>query len=385
MRVLALNVGSHTLKAKLFVLDGQRAFGRPARAIRAMQRSLTGTTAERMTQAQASIASFAGEEADVVAHRIVASMPPPLHAATLLDAEHRSQLRAAEEIAPLHTALSFATLEASERAFPGVPQFAVYDSAFHRTLPEYAAIYGVPFDWYCSGLRRIGYYGLIHQYALYRAAELLGRPPALLRAISVHLGGGASLAAIANAVCADTTMGFTPLDGVPMLTRSGAIDPGIILYALRHDLASLETLPHILNDESGLTGISGGLAEIGDLVRAMKCGDARATLAFEAFCYGISRSAGALVPSIGGVDVLTFTGGIGEHSPEVRARSCASLEYLGISLDEAANQAHSVEGEIGRREAAAHTIVIHGEEEWMMACHAADAVESSGLALSAHR
>jgi acetate kinase len=349
-----------------------------------MQRSLTGTTAGRMTQAQASIASFAGEAVDIIAHRVVASLPPPLHAAALLDTEHRSQLRAAEEIAPLHTALAFAALEASERTFPGVPQFAVYDSAFHRTLPEYAAIYGVPFDWYCSGLRRIGYYGLIHQYSLHRAAELLGRPPALLRSISAHLGGGASLAAIANAVCADTTMGFTPLDGVPMLTRSGAIDPGIILYALRHDLANLETLSHILNDESGLTGISGGSAEIGEIVRAMKCGDARATLAFEAFCYGVSRGVGALVPSIGGVDVLTFTGGIGEHSPEVRARSCASLEYLGISLDEAANKANPVEGEIGRREAAVKTLVIHGEEEWMMACHAADAVESSGLAFLAH-
>jgi acetate kinase len=385
VRVLALNVGSYSLKAKLFALDGERAFGRPAPALRASQRSLTDTPAARLAQIQACIASFEGEPVDAIAHRVVASLPPPLHAAAQLDSEHRGAMRDAAEIAPLHTALTFAAIEASDRAFPDVPKFAVYDSAFHRTLPDYAAIYGVPFEWFCAGLRRIGYHGLIHQYALYRAAELVGRPPATLRLVSTHLGGGSSLAAIANAVCVDTTMGFTPLDGVPMLTQSGAIDPGIILYALHHGLADLESLPGILYERSGLRGISGGSGEIDEVVRALRCGDARATLAFEAFCYGIARGVGSIVPAIRGLDVLAFTGGIGEHSPEVRARACRSLEFLGVALDDAANRGCAAEGEIGRRDAAARTLVIHAEEEWMMACHTADVVERSKPKVSVHR
>jgi acetate kinase len=375
LRVLALNVGSHTLKAKLFALDGPRALGRPASALRVAQRSLAEDPAARPAQIEAFVASFAGEAVDIVAHRVVAALPPSMHVASPLDAEHRAAIREAGELAPLHTALTFSILDASERAFPDVPQFAVYDSWFHRTLPEYAAIYGVPFEWYCAGLRRIGYHGLSHEYAMHRAAEMLDRAPSSLRLISAHLGGGSSLAAIANAVCVDTTMGFTPLDGVPMLTRPGAVDPGIILYALHHGLAELETLPRILNDESGLLGISGSSGEIDEIVRAMRCGDARATLAFEAFCHGISRAIGSLVPAIGGLDVLTFTGGIGEHSPEVRARTCAPLEFLGISLEETANKANPTEGEIGRRDAAARTLVIHAEEEWVMACHAAEIAE----------
>jgi acetate kinase len=385
VRVLALNVGSHTLKAKLFALDHSRAIGRPAAPIRATQHSLTDTAAVRAAQIQACIASYAGESIDVIAHRVVASLPQPLHAASQLDDEHRDAIRAAGDIAPLHTALAFAALEATDRTFPDVPQVAVYDSWFHRTLPDYAAIYGVPFDWYCAGLHRIGYYGLIHEYALHRAAELLGRAPNAMRLLSVHLGAGSSIAAIANAVCVDTTMGFTPLDGVPMLTRPGAIDPGIILYALRHGLADLESLPRILNHESGLTGISGASGEIDELVRAMLCGDARATLAFQAFCFGIARGIGSLGPASRGVDVLTFTGGIGEHSAEVRERTCASLEFLGIGLDESANKARPAEGEIGRRDAAARTLVIHAEEEWVMACHTADAAERLHLKLSVHR
>ena len=385
MRVLALNVGSHTLKAKLFALDGSRALGRPAAAIRATQHSLTDTVAVRTAQIQACVASYKGEAVDVIAHRVVASLPQPMHAASRLDDEHRNAIRAAGEIAPLHTSLAFAALDAADLAFPDVPQVAVYDSWFHRTLPDYAAIYGVPFDWYCAGLRRVGYNGLAHEYALHRAAELLGRAATSLRLVSVHLGGGSSLSAIANAVSVDTTMGFTTMDGVPMLTRPGALDPGIILYALRHGLADAETLPRILNHESGLTGISGGSGEIDELVRGMLCGDARATLAFQAFCFGIARGIGSLAPASRGIDVLTFTGGIGEHSREVRARTCASLECLGISLDEGANKANPAEGEIGRREAAARTLVIHTEEEWVMACHTADAAERLGLKLSAHR
>lgn len=385
MRVLALNVGTHTLKAKLFALDGERSFGRPAVAQRATQHSLADAPAVRMAQIQACVSSFAGEPVDVVAHRIVASLPQPMHAASRLDREHRDALREAAEIAPLHTELTFAALEASDRAFPDTPQVGVYDSWFHRTLPEYAAVYGLPFEWYCAGLRRIGYNGLIHQYALHRAAELLARPPNLLRLITVHLGGGSSLAAVRNAVCVDTTMGFTPLDGVPMLTRPGAVDPGLILYALSHGLATVETLPRILNHESGLTGIGGGSAEIDEIVRAMSCGDARATLAFEAFCCGITRAIGGLVPAIRGVDVVAFTGGIGEHSPAVRARTCAPLEYLGVALDDTANKSNPAEGDIGRRDAATRTLVIHAEEEWMMACHTADAVERLELRVSVHR
>ncbi len=369
LRILALNAGSHSLKAKLFALNGQRALGRPAGLIRAAHRSLAGTQAARLEQLAAFVASFEGDEVDLVAHRVVAASPPSLHLAAPLDEEHREAIRAAAEIAPLHTALTLAALQASERALPDAAQFAVYDSYFQNTLPDYAAIYGVPFDWFCAGLRRIGYHGLSHQYALHRAAEVLGRAPVALRMISAHLGGGTSLASIANAVCFDATLGFTPLDGMPMIVRHGAIDPGMMLYALSHGLADLETLARIRNEAE----TAGGAGEIDELVRAMRCGDARATLALESYCYSISRAVGSLVPSIRGVDVLAFTGGIGEHSPEVRARVCESLEFLGIVLDGQANAANA--GEIGRRDAAARTLIIHAEEEWVMACHAAAAAE----------
>jgi acetate kinase len=241
------------------------------------------------------------------------------------------------DLAPLHQPRAVAGINAARRALPGTPQVACFDTAFHAGLPPAAAQYALPDRWIRQfGLRRFGFHGLSHGYAARRAAELLGRDPAGLRIVTCHLGAGASLAAVQGGRSIDTTMGFTPLEGLVMATRSGTVDPGLIMWLLQHGNLSTDEVGAGLEKSAGLAGLSrlpsGDMREV---LRAADSGDEPARLALDVYVHRLRREIAAMAAAMNGLDALVFTGGIGEHSPRVRAAAAASLTFLGVSLDPA--------------------------------------------------
>jgi len=240
------------------------------------------------------------------------------------------------ELAPLHNPASLAVIAAVERALPRVPQVAAFDTAFHATLSEAARTYPVPRKWTRDwGLRRYGFHGLSHAYCARRAAELIGRDDA--RVIVAHLGNGASVSAVRAGVCVDTSMGFTPLEGLMMGTRSGTVDPGLLIYLLREKGLSVDQLDHALNYESGLLGISGFSSDMREILAALPH-DAVARLAVDVYVHRVRQTVGAMAATLGGVDALVFTAGVGEHAAEIRERVCNNLGHLGLELDRTANR-----------------------------------------------
>jgi acetate kinase len=244
---------------------------------------------------------------------------------------------------PLHQPRALAGIEAARRALPGVPGVACFDTAFHAGLPAAAARYALPDDWTKRyGLRRFGFHGLSHGYASRRAGELLGRDASELRIVTCHLGAGASLAAVSGGRSVDTTMGFTPLEGLVMATRSGSIDPGLITWLLQQGEIGLDAVSDRLETSSGLAGISGiPSGDMREVLRAADSGDGPARLALDVYLHRLRREIAAMAAAMNGLDVLVFTGGVGEHSPRVRAAAAAGLEFLGVSLDPARNDATS--------------------------------------------
>ncbi|HZM01275.1 MAG TPA: acetate/propionate family kinase, partial [Planctomycetota bacterium] len=273
-------------------------------------------------------------------------------------------VRAIDELsrlAPLHNPPSLACIRAAERALPGVPQVAAFDTAFHATLPEAARTYAIPRRWTQEwGLRRFGFHGLSHEYCARRAAELLGRPPA--RLVVAHLGHGASLAAVRDGACTDTTMGFTPLEGLVMGTRSGSVDPGLLLHLLRDRGLDPESLDRALNRESGLLGVSGLSADMRALLAAQAT-DAGARLAVEVYLHRLRQALGAMAASLGGLDALVFTAGVGEGSAEIRRRACEGLEHLGLRLDAAANESCRPDADVARADSPARILVVASRED----------------------
>jgi acetate kinase len=240
------------------------------------------------------------------------------------------------ELAPLHNPVSLDGITALEQALPNVPQVAAFDTAFHATLSESARTYPVPQKWTREwGMRRYGFHGLSHSYCAGRAAEMIGRRD--LRLIIAHLGNGASVSAVYNGICVDTSMGFTPLEGVMMGTRSGTIDPGMLVHLLRHKGLKADELDHALNYESGLLGVSGVSSDMRQVLSEL-AGNPDARLAIEVYVHRIRQTVGAMAATLGGVDALVFTAGVGEHAPEIRKRVCEKLNYLGLELDRTANE-----------------------------------------------
>jgi acetate kinase len=248
-----------------------------------------------------------------------------------------------------------------------VPQVAVYDTGFHRTLPELAAVYPGPYEWLAQGIRRYGFHGINHKYVAGRTAELLGKGPAELRIVSCHLGNGCSLAAIHNGQSIDTTMGFTPLDGLMMGTRSGSVDPSIVTFLMREKKMSANEIDQTLNKQSGLLGISGISADMRHIVSAMNAGNARAKLAFDIFVHRLQTGIAAMAASLGGVDALVFTAGMGENSADVRAAACANLGFMGVKLDAARNAAPRGDAAISADDSVARVLVVHAQEDWAIA------------------
>jgi acetate kinase len=251
---------------------------------------------------------------------------------------------------------------------PDVPQVAVFDTAFHQTMQAFAYTYAIPYRYYKEDhVRRYGFHGISHRYVAHRTAEILQKNIEELRIITCHLGAGSSLCAVAGGKSLDTSMGFTPLSGLVMGTRCGDIDPAVVSFIQEKEQCSLASVMDILNRHSGVFGISGISPDFRDLEKEASLGNERVQLALDVYAYSVARGVGSLIPAIGGLDVLAFTAGIGEHSPNMRRRICVFLSWLGIDLDEGKNKESVIEGEISLPGAKVKVLVVPTDEEKMIA------------------
>ena len=303
----------------------------------------------------------------VVGHRLVHGGEVLVRSAEVTP-EIQAALADLIDLAPVHNAMEMEVLAATQRLLgPDTPQVIVPDTAFHSTLPRQAFTYPLPDDWRQSGIRRYGFHGISHQYVSRRASALLRRPPETLRLVTCHLGNGCSLAAVEGGRSIDTTMGFTPLEGLMMGSRSGSVDPGILLYVLRHRGISLDRLEEILNRESGLKGVSAISSDMREILAAIDSGNDRARLAFEVYVHRVRGGIGAMVASLRGLDGLVFTGGVGENSARVRAAVCEGLECFGASLASEPNVACQGDADVATELSRVRILVVKTREEWEIA------------------
>jgi acetate kinase len=337
VRVLVVNAGSTSLK--LHLVDGQ--------------------TSEPV----GSLAEVRGGEVEAVAHRVVhgaARFRDPV----LVDAEVLAAIEELEPLAPLHNRPALAGIDAAMRALPELPHVAVFDTAFHATIPEHVATYAVPRPWREEwGIRRFGFHGLSVEWNVRRAGELLGGDR---RLVVCHLGGGCSITAVVDGRSVDTTMGFSPLEGVPMVTRSGSVDPGALLYLLRERHMSVDELDRALNEDSGLHGLS-GRASMRDITEAVETGDPDACLALDVFVHRLAGAVAAMAAAAEGLDALVFTAGIGENSGLVRERTCARLPFLDVELDHARNTAAEPDCDVALASSRVRVLVCRTREELVAA------------------
>lgn len=305
-------------------------------------------------------------EIDIVGHRIV-NGGKEFEQPTFITPAVKDAIERMGVFAPLHNRAELEGIAIIEQKFRSVPQVAVFDTAFHSHLPDAAAVYPGPYDWLAQGIRRYGFHGINHQYCAERAAQLVGKNLRSSRLVTCHLGNGCSLAAIRDGWSVDTTMGFTPLEGLMMGTRSGSVDPGILTYLMRQRHLTGDQIDELLNRKSGLFGISGISSDMRQIETARKRGDPRAKLAFEIFVHRLQSGIGAMVAVLGGIDALVFTAGIGENSPEVRAATCANFAFLGIKLDPAKNGWPPADGDISHPDSAVPIFIVCAQEEWAIA------------------
>jgi len=308
---------------------------------------------------------------DVVGHRIVHG-GPLYRESSRLTPDVRAAIAQQVEFAPAHNRFELEAVQTVDRIVGlDVPQIAVFDTGFHRTLEPAAYVYPGPYSWLEEGVRRYGFHGINHQYCAGRAAEILGRDPASLKLIICHLGNGASLAAVRAGKSVDTTMGFTPLEGLMMGTRSGSIDPGILVYLIRHRGYTAEQLDRILNKESGLLGVSGISGDMRNIMEAMAAGNPRAQLAFDTYTHRLLREIGGMLTVLGGMDSLVFTGGVGENAAQLRQIVCDRLGFLNLKIDPSKNAQPTLDQDVSSNDSAVRILIIRANEEWQIAkeCH----------------
>ncbi len=303
---------------------------------------------------------------DAAGHRVVHGGPHLEHTVTITP-EVRSAIAGLAAFAPLHIRSELEGMRVVENLLGAVPQIAVFDTGFHRHMPLEAAVYPGPWEWFEAGIRRYGFHGISHQYCAGRAAQLLGKDVRSLKVVTCHLGNGCSITAIEGGRSVDTTMGFTPLDGLMMGTRSGALDPAILTFLIRKYDLEARDLDRILNQESGLLGISGISGDLRDILAAMRHGHQRAKLAFDLYVHRIRAAIGGMAAVLGGIDALVFTGGVGENSPDLRAAACITLGYLGLHLDSDKNICPSPDADISLPHSLVRVLVIRAEEDWAIA------------------
>jgi acetate kinase len=347
-RVLVVNAGSSSLKLRL--LEG-------VEVVRSTDLPADG-------DAGAALRDW--PTPDVVGHRVVhggTEFTGPVR----VDAGVRRALGELTDLAPLHQPTSLAALDAVSALLPGVPAVACFDTAFHADLPDAAATCAVPLEWRRRwGIRRYGFHGLSHAWAARRAAELVGRPVEQLRVVSCHLGAGASVTAVLGGRSVDTTMGFTPLDGLVMATRSGSVDPGLVLWLLEHEHLAAHEVAAALEQRSGLLALA-GTADLEEVVRRSRARDPRAVLALEVYLHALVAGVAAMTAATGGLDVLVLTGGVGEHSAVVRARAAEALAFLGVVLDGPANDRADADADVSATGSSVRTLVVTAREDLQIA------------------
>lgn len=354
-RILVVNAGSSSLKLRVLdpadVLVGSADLAAPGGTV----------DAGELARALEDLGTV-----DAVGHRIVHG-GTAFSDAVRVDDRVVARLEALTDLAPLHQPKSLAALAAVAAALPDVPAVACFDTAFHATLPAAASTYALPAEWRSRwDLRRYGFHGLSHAYVARRAPELLGRPATGLRLVTCHLGAGASLAAVLDGRSVDTTMGFTPLEGLVMATRSGTVDPGLVLWLADHVRVPPAELAATLEHRSGLLGLA-GTADMRVVIDAAASGNVEATLALDVYLHRLRGGIAAMVAALGGLDILVFTGGVGEHAPEIRARAAEGLAFLGVAVDPGRNLDGPKDRDISAEGASIATLVIEAREDLQIA------------------
>ncbi len=305
---------------------------------------------------------------DAVGHRVVHG-GEQFTESVLIDGDVLVELRHLIDLAPLHNPHNIKGIEACMRALEGTAQVAVFDTALHHQMPDYAYIYGLPYVFYSKyKIRRYGFHGMSHRFVSVRAAEMMDRPYEDLKIITAHLGNGASVTALDSGVSIDTSMGLTPLEGLMMGTRSGDIDPAIILRIMGTEELSLHEANTLLNKHSGLMGVSGRSSDMREIIESMDDDRMRARLAFEMYCYRLKKYIGSYMAALNGADCIVFTGGIGENAPRVRAETLKNMDWFGVELDDKANEeAVGCEAEISTRDSKVKVLVVPTNEELVIA------------------
>jgi acetate kinase len=316
------------------------------------------------------------QDIDLVGHRVVHG-GVAFAGATALTPEIESTIDRLGELAPLHNPVNLAGIRTCRQILGDkIPQYAVFDTAFHRTLTEAARTYPGPFEWVEQGLIRYGFHGTSFRYAQRRVADIIGRPgDESLCQIICHLGGGCSLAAIRGSRSVDTTMGFTPLDGIAMCTRAGAVDPGLMIHLLRHG-TDLNALEETLNKRSGLSGLSGLPGDTRVILPKARDHDRRATLAIDVFIHRLRAGIGSMLASLGHLDALVFTDAIGESEPIIRSRVCEAFSFLGLRLNEQLNASSPADTDIAAADSAVRVVIVRGDENWQIAAESVEAFKS---------
>ena len=353
MPVLVVNAGSSSLKLRVIDENDE--------ALATENIDAPSGQADR-----AAFTSFLNDAPEVRAsgHRVVHG-GPRFRQSVVVTREVLDQLRPLAGLAPLHNPPALSGLELVGKALPGIPMVACFDTAFHATIPDEAAEYALPRAWREDwGIRRYGFHGLNHSYASRRAAELMGPAADDLRLVTCHLGAGASLAAIRGGRSIDTTMGFTPMEGLVMATRSGSVDPGALLWVLRHGGLSPEEAERTLDRESGLLGLSGVSGDMREVLGAAAHGDRDSQVALDVYVHRLCAGIAAMAAALGGIDGIVFTGGVGEGSATIRERTCERLSFLGIGLDPERNDAvASDDADVTAPGATARVLVVHARED----------------------
>jgi len=350
VRVLVVNAGSSSLKVSLVGADGEDLANHELNASKG-----------RFKGAELKAAVMGLEGVEAVGHRVVHG-GPRYTSSVRIDARLVAYLHSIADLAPLHMPAAISGIMAVRKLLPRVPAAACFDTSFHSTIPAAAATYAIPERWrHRHGIKRYGFHGFSHAYSSRRASELLAVPQAGLRVVTCHLGSGASLAAVEGGRSVDTTMGFTPLEGLVMATRSGSVDPGMMLWLLRHEHMTERELTQALDGRSGLLGLA-GTKDMREVLDRRSAGDERAALAFDVYIHRLCACIASMAAAMNGLDALVFTGGVGENSAAVRAEAAAGLRFLGVEIDVAMNSAIKGDRDVSTRGAQVRTLVVHARE-----------------------
>lgn len=389
MKVLVINCGSSSLKYQLFDMNAESVLakglveriGIDGSQIKHTKTGMEAVVKETpipdhkvgiqlvldalMDKGHGVLSSL--DELSAVGHRVVHA-GEKFSTSVKLDPQVMAALRECIPLAPLHNPANIMGIEAVTEVLPSVPQVAVFDTAFHQTMPEHAYIYGLPYGYYEKyKVRRYGFHGTSHYYVSRRAADILDKPVERLKIVTCHLGNGSSITAVQGGRSIDTSMGFTPLAGVLMGTRCGDIDPALVAFIAQTEKLDIKDLDALLNKKSGLLGVSGLSSDLRDIEEAAAKGEPRSRLALAVLTYGIRKYIGAYAAAMGGIDALVFTAGVGENSILVRSMVCEGLEFLGVSIDQEKNKVRGKEADIGTSGSRVRVLVVPTNEELVIA------------------